>query len=129
MLDCTISAVTAAIRNHDPDHSALMIWIDAFCIPIEPHMKRATLESMGFICSRATQVVVVLLNEAFAAIEEMSQLDTAKISSSVANILDLLENNEWVRSISGGHKQSGLIIHWTWHVWNVYPWGVFPQLL
>jgi hypothetical protein len=99
MSDRTISAVTAAIRNHDPDHSASMIWIDGLCMPIEPYAKRATLESMGFIYSRATQVVVVLSNEAFAAIEEMSQLDTAKISSSAANILDLLENDEWMRSV------------------------------
>jgi hypothetical protein len=99
MSDHTLPAITAAIRNHDPDHSASMIWIDAFCMPIEPLARRATLESMEFIYSRATQVVVVLSNEAFAAIEEMSQLDTAKISSSAADILDVLENDAWMRSV------------------------------
>jgi hypothetical protein len=99
MSDHTLPAITAAIRNHDPDHSASMIWIDAFCMPIEPLARRATLESMGFIYSRATQVIVVLSNKAFAVIEEMSQLDTAKISSSAADILDVLENDAWMRSV------------------------------
>jgi Heterokaryon incompatibility protein (HET) len=99
MSDRTLPAVAAAIQNHDPNHSARMIWIDAFCVPIEPLAKRATLESMGFIYSSATQVVVVLSNEAFAAIETISQLDTAGTSSAVAEILDVLENDAWVKSV------------------------------
>ena len=99
MSDHTLPAITAAIRNHDPDHSASMIWIDAFCVPIDPQAKRPTLESMGFIYSRATQVVVVLSNQAFAAIDKMSQLDTAKMSNAAAEILDILEDDVWMRSV------------------------------
>src|ERR1700729_3900111 len=36
MSDCTLPAVAAAIQNCDPDHSASMIWIDAFSVPTEP---------------------------------------------------------------------------------------------
>jgi hypothetical protein len=92
MSDHTL-AVIAAIRNHDPGHSASMIWIDAFCVPIEPVAKRATLESMGFIYSHATwQVVVVLSLEAFETLERVSQLDTAKTSSAAVPVecLDIM---------------------------------------
>lgn len=99
MSDHTIPAVTAAIRNRDPDLSVSKIWIDAFCMPIEPQAKRSTLESMGFIYSRARQVVVVLSNKAFAAIEEMGQVDPAKMSSSATDVLDTLENDAWMRSV------------------------------
>jgi Heterokaryon incompatibility protein (HET) len=99
MSDRTLPAVIAAIRNNDPNHSASMIWIDALCVPVEPLAKRATLESMGFIYGSATQVVVVLSNEAFAAIEKTSQLDTARTSSAAAEILDVLENDTWMRSV------------------------------
>lgn len=99
MSDHTLPAVIAAIRNHDPDHSASMIWIDAFCVPIEPVAKRATLESMGFIYAHAKQVVVVLSNEAFMALEKTKQLDTAKTSSATVECLDILENNGWIRSV------------------------------
>jgi hypothetical protein len=95
----TLPVVIAAIRNHDPDHSVSMIWIDAFCMPIEPVAKRATLESMGFIYGHARQVVVVLPNEAFVAIEKMGQLDRAQTPSATVECLDVLENDEWIRSV------------------------------
>jgi Heterokaryon incompatibility protein (HET) len=101
MSDRTLPAIAATIHNHDPDHSAQMIWIDAFCVPTEPLAKRATLESMGFIygSAAAAQVVVVLSDEAFAVVETMSQLDTAGTLSAAAEILDALENDGWMRSV------------------------------
>ena len=99
MSDRTLPAIAAAIQNYDPNHSARMIWIDAFCVPIEPLAKRATLESMGFIYGRATQVVVVLSNEAFAAIETVNRLETAGTSSAATEVLDPLENDAWMRSV------------------------------
>ncbi|RDX41477.1 hypothetical protein OH76DRAFT_1412108 [Lentinus brumalis] len=46
----------AAVARHAPQCA---IWIDAFCVPVEPSKKRPTLESLGFIFSRADCVVAV----------------------------------------------------------------------
>jgi hypothetical protein len=77
-----------------------MFWIDAFCVPVDPMTKTATLESMGFIYSRAIQVVVVLSEESFTAVETMmGQLDTAKVPGSRPECLDVLEKDAWIRSV------------------------------
>lgn len=75
-----------------------MIGIDSFCVPIKDMAKRATLESMGFIYAHAAQVVIVLSNEAFVALEMMSQFNTAPTKSTITECLDVLKNNEWIRS-------------------------------
>jgi hypothetical protein len=91
--DHTLPALAATIRNHD----FRRFWIDAFCIP--PHhpqergTREATLESMGFIYSRARQVVVVLSRNAFEAFVQMSQSDRLDERN-----LEVLEQDEWVTS-------------------------------
>jgi Heterokaryon incompatibility protein (HET) len=91
--DHTLPALAAAIRNHD----CRRFWIDAFCIPPSNPEKgaarAATLESMGFIYSRAKQVIAVLSRNTFEAFVQMSQSDRVDERS-----LEVLEQDEWVMS-------------------------------
>src|SRR5947207_12130734 len=86
--DRTIPALIAAM-THRP--SCKRFWIDALCVPAEPKEKMLCLESMGFIYSRATEVIVVLSTGARAALEQMNRSDQVNYS-----ILCDLEKEEWI---------------------------------
>ncbi|KIX99910.1 uncharacterized protein Z520_04547 [Fonsecaea multimorphosa CBS 102226] len=87
--DRTIPALTAVVR-HRP--SCTHIWIDAFCVPVDAAPERAhTLESMGYIYSRANEVIVVLSVSAHPVLQKMNASDRVDPVH-----LDILEREEWV---------------------------------
>ncbi|KAK5259510.1 hypothetical protein LTR20_002628 [Exophiala xenobiotica] len=78
-------------------------WIDAFCIPSkkEDIARRATLESMGYIYSKAEEVRAALSARSFTAVQDLSRNDRIDDSS-----LDILNKDEWVKMrvvVSGSH--------------------------
>jgi len=85
--DRTVPALTAAIKAR-PD--CKRFWIDAFCVPLEPAERTTTLASMGFIYSRATEVIIVLSPNAQLALSQMRVTDRIDISA-----LQALEKDEW----------------------------------
>lgn len=92
----------AAVARHAP---GCAIWIDAFCVPVEPSKKRPTLESLGFIFSRADCVVAVVASASLAAMREMEATEAA-ISCQLSppadlsrRPLDMLDTDMWIRSV------------------------------
>ena len=86
----TLPALAAAMYNT----SSKAFWIDAFCIPTTQPARRATLESMGFIYSQATEVRVALSKDSFMAVQQLNmrnRLDEAALTT--------LEQDEWVQSV------------------------------
>lgn len=70
------------------------LWIDAFCVPgqDEPLLRATTLESMGYIYSRAQDVIVVLSNAAAPALRHIrSEPDELLRTEHLA----ALEREEW----------------------------------
>jgi hypothetical protein len=88
--DHTLSVLAATIRSLDCRH----LWIDALCVPPNYPEKGATLESMGFIYSRAQQVVVVLSRSTFEAFAQMHRSDRLD-----ERVLEALEHDEWITSV------------------------------
>ena len=88
--DQTIPALATAIRSTN----LRAFWTDFFCVPTKQPQRQATLEGMGFIFSRAAQVIAVLSQPSFNALEQMSKQDTIDEDS-----LDILEQDEWIRSV------------------------------
>ena len=88
--DRTIPALEVAIRSS----TSKAFWTDVFCVPSEQRSRQATLESMGFIYSRASQVMVILSPLSFDAIKEMSEGTLLREST-----LETLEKDEWNRSV------------------------------
>ncbi|KAK5455145.1 hypothetical protein LTS15_005865 [Exophiala xenobiotica] len=88
----TIPALSAAMSNTD----CKAYWIDAFCIPSkkEDIARRATLESMGYIYSKAEEVRAALSATSFTAVQDLSRNDRIDDSS-----LDILNKDEWVKSV------------------------------
>lgn len=88
--DRTVPALSTAIRQRP---GCERIWIDAFCVPPESRAseRAKTLESMGFIYSQASDVVVILSNEAEPIVSRMA---TRSLLS--PEHLDVLERDEWV---------------------------------
>ena len=88
----TIPALSAAMSNTD----CKAYWIDAFCIPpkSEDIARRATLESMGYIYSKAVEVRAALSAKSFTAVQDLSCNDRIDDSS-----LDILNKDEWVKSV------------------------------
>ncbi|KAJ9497881.1 hypothetical protein H2202_006484 [Exophiala xenobiotica] len=86
----TIPALSAAMSNTD----CKAYWIDAFCIPSkkEDIARRATLESMGYIYSKAEEVRAALSARSFTAVQDLSRNDRIDDSS-----LDILNKDEWVK--------------------------------
>ncbi|KAK0705682.1 hypothetical protein B0H67DRAFT_594739 [Lasiosphaeris hirsuta] len=73
--------------------TARKIWIDAFCVPppSQPSLRTSTLQSMGFIYSRAAEVIVVLTSAALPVLRQ------ALLSSALSQShLDILEAEDWV---------------------------------
>ncbi|THH19307.1 hypothetical protein EW146_g1826 [Bondarzewia mesenterica] len=95
MSDHTLPALTAAMRNRD----LTAFWIDAFCIPIDKARKRATLESMGYIYARAAQVVVVLSDTSWSAIDGIIRTEVKKTQDFPDTFLRILEQDEWIKSV------------------------------
>ena len=88
--DRTVPALNAVVR-HRP--SCAGIWIDAFCVPVDTPETAHTLASMGFIYSRADEVIVVLSSGARRVIEQMSTSDRLDPVH-----LGILEQEEWISS-------------------------------
>jgi Heterokaryon incompatibility protein (HET) len=86
--DRTIPALKALI-HHRP--SCKHIWIDAFCVPAEGEERASSLESMGYIYSRAEEVVVVLSPAVLPALKHMVERQMIELDD-----LLMLENEEWV---------------------------------
>ncbi|RYP66009.1 hypothetical protein DL771_007990 [Monosporascus sp. 5C6A] len=86
--DRTIPALTVIVSQRP---SSARIWIDAFCVPLDNPERALTLESMGYIYSRASEVIVVLSN---AARPVLDQMRTSYRLDSI--YLDVLERDEWV---------------------------------
>jgi hypothetical protein len=113
----TLSSLASAIKAFQSQTPAF--WIDAFCIPVynpsKPETreeKNATLESMGYIYHKATQVAVVLANESYAAIAYMMEkidpgrrTNPAQVDIPLSISLDpyvgmnCLENDRWISSV------------------------------
>ena len=88
--DRTIPALETAIRSS----TCKAFWTDVFCVPSEEPSRRATLESMGFIYSRASLVMVILSPLSFDVVKEMTERTLITESA-----LDILEQDEWNRSV------------------------------
>lgn len=86
----TLPALAAAMY----DTNSKAIWIDAFCIPTTQPARRATLESMGFIYSQATEVRVALSKDSFMAVQQLNTRDRLDEAA-----LTALEQDEWVQSV------------------------------
>src|SRR6266480_5205720 len=84
----TIPALEAFIY-HRP--TCERIWIDALCVPLEEKERSHTLESMGYIYSKAKEVVAVLSNTTLPALEHMIASDRIDTDD-----LQILERDEWV---------------------------------
>jgi len=90
MSDRTLAALELAMQISD----ATAFWIDAFCIPPYHPAKRATLESMGFIYSLATEVIVSLSSSTGQVLKRMGRLEAIDDES-----LEILERDTWVESV------------------------------
>ena len=88
--DKTISALETAIRSS----ASQAFWTDFFCVPANGPSRQATLESMGYIYSRASEVIVVLSQHSFDAMEQMSKDDRLDEQS-----MTILEQDPWIKSV------------------------------
>ncbi|EJT82273.1 hypothetical protein GGTG_02247 [Gaeumannomyces tritici R3-111a-1] len=87
--DRTVPALRTAARARP---HLTKIWIDAFCVPPGPPRERyACLESMGFIYSRASEVLVVLSPAARPALDNILETDRPADGDLAA-----LEDDDWV---------------------------------
>ena len=86
----TRPSLAAAIRTAN----CTAFWTDVFCIPHTGAARQSTLENMGYIYSRATEVIIVLGESTYAAIEELQHHDYFSESA-----LHILESDEWVSSV------------------------------
>ena len=86
--DRTIPALETFIR-HRPQ--CARIWIDAFCIPPAGKARASSLESMGWIYSKAEQVVAVLSSSSLPVLKYMHGHDHI-----LPEHLHLLEKEAWV---------------------------------
>lgn len=83
-------SLAAAIRTG----SCNAFWIDVFCVPRAEPKRQSTLENMGYIYSRATEVIIVLGEGTFSVIQEMIRHGFVSESD-----LQILECDEWVSSV------------------------------
>lgn len=86
----TRPSLAAAIRTG----SCNAFWTDAFCVPRDGPERQSTLENMGYIYSRATEVIIVLGEDTFSVIQEMIRNGFVSESD-----LQILECDEWVSSV------------------------------
>lgn len=84
------SSLAAAIRIG----SCNAFWSDVFCVPPDGSERQSTVEKMGYIYSRATEVIIVLGEGTFSIIQKMI------LKSSISESdLQILECDEWVSSV------------------------------
>lgn len=86
--DRTVPALTAITRLRP---ASKHIWVDAFCVPLEEPERPHTLESMGYIYSKAHEVIAVLSHAvlpSLAYMQKNKQLSEEHVSA--------LERDEWV---------------------------------
>jgi Heterokaryon incompatibility protein (HET) len=95
MSDHTLPALRTVLRNHP----CRKIWQDIFCVPIDRHQKRATLESMGFIYGQAAQVIAVLSENSLRAFDVMAHWNAAEEKLPDFSVLDIFEKDSWIRSV------------------------------
>lgn len=86
----TRPALAAAIRTG----SCNAFWIDVICVPRAGPQRQLTLANMGYIYSRATQVIIVLGEDTFSVIQGM--MHNGPVSETD---LQILECDEWVSSV------------------------------
>ena len=86
----TCPSLIAAIRTS----SCEAFWTDVFCVPHTGAARHSTLENMGYIYSRATEVIIVLGENTFSAIDELKH---QQFFSEAA--LQTIECDEWVSSV------------------------------
>lgn len=86
----TLPSLAAAIRTC----SCNAFWTDVFCVPAAGPERQSTLENMGYIYSRATEVVIVLGEDTFAVIQKMIQHGLISETD-----LQILERDKWVSSV------------------------------
>jgi hypothetical protein len=88
--DRTLPVLLTAIAQRP---TARKIWIDAFCVPppSEPSLRASTLQSMGFIYSRASEVLVVLTSSAIPMLQQAIRSQPLSPSH-----LAILEAEDWV---------------------------------
>ncbi|MGJ8651598.1 MAG: HET domain-containing protein [Opitutaceae bacterium] len=82
-----ITAIETILDNESPN----AIWIDAFCVPSAPTSKSTCLSQLGAIFNRAEQVVVVLSQEGFSALESINESHTFNVDT-----ITTLEQDDWV---------------------------------
>jgi hypothetical protein len=91
----TIPALQAAMLAAK-DSEELGYWIDAISVPAEEESwvrRQATLESMGFIYSRASEVIVTLSENTYGVIEQAVRLGVLD-----EDAMKVLEQDSWVAS-------------------------------
>lgn len=86
----TLPSLTAAIRTSELN----AFWTDIFCVPASGFERQATLERMGYIYSRAAEVIVVLGESTFSVIQNM--MNGGPVDGSD---LRIMEHDEWVASV------------------------------
>ncbi|KAI1132403.1 hypothetical protein F5Y10DRAFT_207848 [Nemania abortiva] len=79
----------AAVVTRRP--SCKRIWVDAYCVPVEPFERNLTLQSMGYIYSHAEEVITVLSSAAHPVLEQLAVSDRLE-----ANHLGILEKEDRV---------------------------------
>ncbi|KIY47287.1 hypothetical protein FISHEDRAFT_74808 [Fistulina hepatica ATCC 64428] len=110
---CSSIAMEKCSSTVTENCSSAAYWIDAFCIPSgqkDPEGKRATLQSMGYIYSRAQRVVCVISSTSFKALQELSSLDSLQMKEPnlmkqpetkkrQKSLLKTMDKDPWVRSV------------------------------
>ena len=84
------SSLAAAIRIGNCN----AFWCDVFCVPPAGLERQSTLEIMGYIYSRAAEVIIVLGEDTFSVIQKMILKSSLSKSE-----LQILECDEWVSSV------------------------------
>ena len=90
MSNHALPSLAAAVRTA----SCKAFWTDVFCIPRTDPARQSTLENMGYIYSRASEVIIVLGEETCTVIEELQSQDFFSEAA-----LQTLERDEWVSSV------------------------------
>ena len=86
----TIPSLLAAIHARKSN----AFWTDVLCVPQKNPQRQATLESMGYIYSLASEVIIVLAPSTYSAIEEIIRQGSVSYDG-----LKMLEQDEWLSSV------------------------------
>ena len=86
----TLPSLAAVIRNG----ACNAFWTDVFCVPSSGPERQPTLENMGYIYSRASEVIIVLGEDTFSVMRNIIH-----DRSVCERDLEVLERDEWVSSV------------------------------